>query len=200
MTETIFLFINESIDAGGYPIVFILTLIDSTVFPLPNEAFMPFIGALIASGRFSFWWILFISILGAVLGSLTSYFLGYYGADPFLKKFGKYLRIKQENLEKTHQFFEKYGERIILISRFIPVVRQFISLPAGAAKMNLVKFCFYTAIGSGIWNATILALGYFVGANSEKFKIYTSWIDKILLLSVILAAGFFLLKKKNIKK
>lgn len=198
-TETIFEIINNFLSTGGYSAVFILTLIDSTVLPLPNEAFMPFVGALIESGRFSFWWILLLSSIGAVLGSLTSYALGYYGAEPFVKKFGKYIRIKQSDLDKTHAFFIKYGQRVILVSRFIPVIRQFSSLPAGAAKMNISKFCLYTAIGSTLWNGMILGFGYFVGANSEAFAMYTSWLDRIIIVGFVIGIGF-LFWKKNKKK
>jgi membrane protein DedA with SNARE-associated domain len=135
-----------------------------------------------------------------VLGSLTSYAIGYYGAEPFVKKFGKYLRIKQQDIEKTHTIFEKYGDRIILISRFIPVVRQFSSIPAGAAKMNIKKFVVYTAIGSTLWNSAILGLGYTVGINSEKFETYSGFIDITILLLVLFFVLFIIWKKKYNKK
>ncbi len=199
LTEYLFQYITYFISLGGYTAVFVLTLLDSTVLPLPNETFMPFVGALIEAGRFSFWNIVVLSSIGAVLGSLTSYALGYYGAAPFVKKFGKYFRIKQEDLEKTHAFFAKYGERVILISRFIPVVRQFSSIPAGAAKMNVWKFCLYTAVGSTLWNILILGLGYFVGANSKTFAMYTSWIDKIIIVGFVIGIGFLFWKKRNKK-
>lgn len=199
ITEALFATISAFLSTGGYVAVFVLTFFDSTVLPLPNETFMPFVGGLIESGRFSFWGVLFLGSSGAVLGSLTSYAIGYYGAEPFVKKFGKYIRLKQNDLNKTHEFFMKYGERVILISRFIPVVRQFSSIPAGAAKMNIWKFCLYTAVGSTLWNGLILALGYFVGANSEVLKNYTSWLDKIILLIFIMAI-VILFWKKRMKK
>lgn len=199
ITETLFATITSFLSTGGYLAVFILTLIDSTALPLPNETFMPFVGALIASGRFSFWLVLLLSIIGAVFGALTSYAIGYYGAEPFVKKFGKYVRLKQNDLDKTHAFFMKYGQRVILISRFVPVIRQFSSIPAGAAKMNVWKFCLYTAVGSALWNGLILAFGYFVGANSAVFKNYTSWLDKIVLLVFVIGVGFLFWKKRKKK-
>lgn len=199
LTEYVFQYITHFISVGGYPAVFVLTFLDSTVLPLPNETFMPFVGALIASGRFSFWLVLLLSIVGAVLGALTSYAIGYYGAEPFVKKFGKYVRLKQSDLDKTHAFFMKYGQRVILISRFVPVVRQFSSIPAGAAKMNVWKFCLYTAVGSALWNGMILGFGYFVGANSETFKQYTSSIDKIILFGFVVGVLFLFWKKRKKK-
>ncbi len=200
MIEKLFSLLTSVISVGGYPGLMLLTFLDSTVLPLPNETFMPFVGALIAEGRFTFLNVLIISTVGAVLGSLTSYAIGYYGAEPFVKKFGKYLRIKQQDIEKTHTIFEKYGDRIILISRFIPVVRQFSSLPAGAAKMNIKKFVLYTAIGSTLWNSAILGLGYTVGINSEKFETYSGFIDIVILLLVLFFVLFVIWKKKYNKK
>lgn len=200
MIEQLLSLITKIISIGGYSGLFVLTFFDSTVLPLPNETFMPFVGALIAEGRFTFFNVLIISTVGAVLGSLTSYAIGYYGAEPFIKKFGKYLRIKQEDIEKTHKVFEKYGDRIILLSRFIPVVRQFSSIPAGAAKMNIKKFVLYTAVGSTLWNTGILLLGYFVGLNSQKFETYSGFIDIVILLVVLLFALFLLWRKKYNKK
>lgn len=200
MIEKIFSLLTSVISVGGYPGLMLLTFLDSTVLPLPNETFMPFVGALIAEGRFTFVNVLIISIVGAVLGSLTSYAIGYYGAEPFVKKFGKYLRIKQEDIEKTHKIFEKYGDRIILLSRFIPVVRQFSSIPAGAAKMNIKKFILYTAIGSTLWNSAILALGYTVGINSEKFKTYSRFIDITILVLVVFFVLLLVWQKKHNKK
>ena len=198
--QTLLSYITDLLSKGGYPVLQLLTFLDSTVLPLPNETFMPFAGYLISTGRFTFMGVLVISIIGAVLGSLTSYAIGYYGADPFVKKFGKYLRISEADLQKTHAFFEKYGERIILVSRFIPVIRQFSSIPAGAAKMNIKKFIVYTAVGSTLWNSAILYLGYIVGVNSERFESYTSMLDKAILALVLILIAFFIYKKKKSKR
>lgn len=199
MIEQLLSLVTEVISIGGYPGLLLLTFIDSTVVPLPNETFMPFAGYLISTGRFTFVGVLVVSIIGAVFGSLTSYALGYYGAAPFVKKFGKYFRISQHDLDKTQTFFQKYGDRVILVSRFIPVVRQFSSIPAGAAKMNLKKFVLYTAVGSTLWNSGILFLGYIVGVNSERFESYTSMLDKAIVALVLILIAIFIYKKKKRK-
>jgi len=197
MLEKLLSLVTQVISLGGYPGLLLLTFLDSTVLPLPNETFMPFAGYLISTGRFTFVGVLLISIIGAILGSLTSYAIGYYGAEPFVKKFGRYLRISQADLQKTHDFFTKYGDRVILISRFIPVVRQFSSIPAGAAKMNIKKFIIYTAVGSTLWNSGILFLGYIVGLNSDKFESYTSILDKAIVALILFIIAFFIYKKKR---
>lgn len=195
LTASLVPLIINFISAGGYPALLLLTFLDSTVLPVPNEAIMPFAGFLIFSGRFSFTAVIAVSIVGAILGALTSYAIGYAGAGPFVRRFGKYARVRQEDLDKTHAFFAKYGECVILISRFIPVVRQFISIPAGAAKMNVGKFILYTAIGSTMWNSLILTFGYLFGEHWTVVQNYTSWIDKGILAAFFIAAGWYLYRR-----
>lgn len=190
-------FISNLLTIGGYPVFFLLTFFDSTVLPLPNETFMPFVGALIQNNTFTWTTVLILSSIGATLGSLTSYAIGFYGAETFTKKYGKYVRLKLEDLEKTHAFFAKYGEHVILISRFIPLVRQFISIPAGAAKMKVWKFCLYTLIGSTLWNIIILSAGYGAGTYSSLLAQYLPYIEKILLLGGIFVLCYWIYKKKR---
>lgn len=197
LTGNLVIVITNFISSGGYPALLVLTFLDSTVLPVPNEAILPFAGFLIYSGRFDFLSILVLSCIGGVLGALTSYTIGYYGAEAFTLRFGKYVRLSMADLQKTHAFFAKYGERIILISRFIPVVRQFISIPAGAAKMSLRKFCLYTFIGSAFWNAAMLGIGYSLGANWSVVGEYSKYIDVLILVILIgLIVTWFLKKKK----
>lgn len=189
--------IISALEAGGYVVFFILTFFDSTVLPLPNETFMPFVGALIQQGTFNWTIVLVLSTLGAIGGSLTSYTIGYYGAEPFVRRYGKYLRISMNDIEKTHRFFERYGERTVLICRFVPVVRQFSSLPAGAAKMHIGKFCLYTGLGSLAWNTLILYAGYGVGKYHTVLAIFLPYIEKLLLGVVVGVLIHWLYKKIN---
>ena len=190
-------FVTNALETGGYPIFFLLAFFDSTVIPLPNETFMPFVGALIERGVFNWATVLILSTVGAVGGSLTSYAIGYYGTEPFVKRYGKYLRISMQDVEKTRLFFEKHGDITILISRFIPVVRQFSSLPAGAAKMHIGKFCLYTGVGSLVWNTLILYAGYGVGKYHTVLAIFLPYIEKLLIVGVVGALIYWLYKKIN---
>lgn len=199
ITETILTFITNFIAAGGYPALFLLTVLDSTVLLIPSEAVMPFAGALIASGEFNLLGVAIAAIVGSIIGSLTSYAIGYYGAEPLVEKYGHWVGIKKEDLLKTYVVFEKYGDRIILASRFIPVVRHFISIPAGAAKMKLWKFIFYTLLGSSVWNGILLFLGYSLGAHSEKLKHYSAIFDKVALGFLLLFFAYLWYSKKRKK-
>lgn len=200
LTEQLITIITNLISTGGYPALFILTILDSMVLPVPNEAIMPFAGFLISSGRFSFFGVISVSTIGGLLGALTSYAIGYYGAEAFVRRFGKYARLNLEDLNKTHNFFTKYGEKIILISRFIPLVRQFISIPAGAGKMNLTKFCLYTAIGSALWNSAITGFGYMLGKNWTNLKQYTYYFDIVMSGLAILFMIYVIYKIRKSKK
>lgn len=197
IVEPVITLISSALEAGGYPVFFLLTFFDSTVLPLPNETFMPFVGGLIQNGIFSFSIVLILSSVGAVFGSLTSYAIGYYGTEPFVRRYGKYLRITMQDIEKTHMFFEKHGDITILISRFIPVVRQFSSLPAGAAKMNIWKFCLYTLIGSMLWNTLILSAGYGVGKYHTFIAQYMYIIEPIIFISSASLLFYFLYTTKK---
>ncbi len=195
LTEHLLPFITRIISVGGYPALLLFTFLDSTVLPVPNEAVMPFAGYLVFSGRFDFLTVIVVSIVGGVLGALTSYAIGYYGTEKFVARFGKYIGMTMNDVEKTKVFFQKYGDRTILISRFIPVVRQFSSLPAGAGKMNIWKFILYTAVGSTLWNSLMLYLGYQFGMNSDvlkEFSKYSGMLEKIIIIFIIaLAIGIF---------
>ncbi len=194
MIELLTSYILNALTFGGYTTFFLLTFLDSTIIPLPNETFMPFVGALIQRGEFTWYAILVLSSIGAILGSLTSYAIGYYGTEPFVKRYGKYFFITIKDIEKTHLFFKKHGEITILIARFIPVVRQFSSLPAGAAKMNIWKFCLYTGLGSLIWNTLILFAGY----STSKYALILSqsmpYIEKSMYIGAIIAISIWFIQ------
>ena len=200
MTEQLITTITNLISAGGYPALFVLTLLDSMVLPVPNEAIIPFAGFLVSAGRFSFFGVIVVSIIGGVFGALTSYAIGYYGAAAFIRRFGKYVRLNLDDLNKTQTFFTKYGEKIILVSRFIPLVRQFISIPAGAGKMKLTKFCLYTAIGSALWNSAMTALGYTLGKNWSGIKQYMRYFDMVIMIGAAAFVIYIVFKIKRGRK
>ena len=158
---------------------------------------MPFAGFLVSQGRFSFVLVLAVSAVGGLMGALTSYVIGYAGTAPFVRRFGAYVRVSMNDLERTHAVFARYGDRIVLISRFIPVVRQFVSIPAGAGKMPFGKFCLYTVVGSTLWNSVILGIGYALGEQWETFQRYGRWIDAALLVAVLCACVWWIYRKRK---
>ncbi|MDP2586284.1 MAG: DedA family protein [Candidatus Komeilibacteria bacterium] len=194
LTEFLAEHITNFINALGYPSVFLLMTAESMIFPIPSEAVMPFAGFLIASGDFTFLGVIFFSTLGSLVGSLLSYWIGQYGGRALIAKWGKYFLLNEADLNKTENFFKQKGELTIFVSRFIPIVRHLISLPAGLAKMNLLKFCVYTVIGAGLWNTFLAAAGFYLKNNWDSVIKYTEVIDLLMLGLLILAALYFVKK------
>jgi membrane protein DedA with SNARE-associated domain len=188
-------YIVQFIDFSGYLGVFILMVMESMIFPVPSEAVMPFAGFLWADGKMSLIWIIFFSTLGSFIGSTISYYIGLYGGRPFVDRFGKYFLLNQEHLEKTEKFFQKYGNKTVFISRFIPIVRHLISLPAGFAKMNFSHFILYTVIGAGMWNTILAVAGYYLGKRWTMIKEYTIYFDYIVLALIVAFVGYFIYKR-----
>jgi membrane protein DedA with SNARE-associated domain len=179
---------------ASYPGVFLLMVLESMVFPVPSEAVMPFAGFLIASGKFTFTGVIFAATLGSIVGSLASYAMGYYGGKPFIKRFGKYLLLDSHDLEITERFFAKRGDLTIFISRFIPVIRHLISIPAGLGKMNLGKFIFYTILGAGLWNGFLTYVGYKLKTNWTEVMKYSHTIDIVVVAVLGLAFLYYAYK------
>lgn len=194
------------IAATSYPGVFLLMVLESMVFPIPSEAVMPFAGFLIVTGQFTFTGVIIASTLGSIVGSLASYAMGYYGGKPFIEKFGKFLLLDTHDLEITERFFAKHGELTIFVSRFIPVIRHLISIPAGLGKMNLLKFSVYTILGAGLWNAFLTYVGFKLKSNWTEVMKYSHTIDIVVVAVLGLAFLYYAYKvyinltKKNIAR
>ena len=178
----------KTIEFLGYPGITLLMILESMVVPLPSELVMPFAGFLAEKGKMNLWLIIFFSSLGSLLGSLISYYLGYYGGKRFVLKFGKYLLLNVTDLEKTERWFQKRGDKTIFFSRFIPVDRHLISIPAGIGKMNLKKFCLYTIAGATLWNSFLAYCGYALGENWNKIRYYSEYFSATITI-ILLFAG-----------
>ena len=201
IVEKLVEYIVLGMSIGGYFGLFILMALESMIAPVPSEVVMPFAGYLVLQGRFDFWAAVFVSGLGSVFGSILSYYIGAYLGRPFILKFGKYLLLEEEHLQWTEKWFKKQGEKTIFISRFVPVVRHLISIPAGIAKMSLKKFVVYTFIGAAIWNFILLYAGFKLGEHWGKIHQYSRELDIILVVAVVLFLVYFIWKhhKKNAK-
>lgn len=199
ITELIISYSTKIIEATGYLGVTILMIFESMIAPVPSEAVMPFAGFLIYEGKFSWLGVGLASTLGSVIGSLTSYYIGLYGGKPLVEKFGKYLFLDKHHLELTEKFFAKYGDGAVFFSRFIPVVRHLISVPAGIGEMNIGKFLLYTTIGAGIWNMILTYVGFILKENWNTVKQYTKYGDIFIVLLIVVGLGFFIYKSINKK-
>lgn len=198
------LFCISAISSMGYLGVGFLMILESMIFPIPSELVMPFAGFLIAEGKMTFFWVILSSIIGSLIGSFLSYYIGLKGGKKFLIKYGKYFLLNKEHLIKTEKWFSKKGELTIFIGRLVPVVRHFISIPAGFGKMNLKKFTLYTVLGAGMWNFFLTYIGFILGNNWDKIKHYSDYFSWGILIILVVALIYVIIKAlrkiKNPKK
>jgi membrane protein DedA with SNARE-associated domain len=188
------------ISTSGYLGIAGLMGLESACIPIPSEVIMPFAGYLVTTGRFSFLWVVILGAFGNLVGSIVAYAAGFYGGRPFIKRYGKYVLIKEEELDKADKFFNKYGSLSVFFSRLLPIARTFISLPAGIAKMPFWKFSFYTFIGSFFWSALLAYLGVFLGSRWQALEVYFKKFDWLIGAVLVIGIIYFVYKKINKKK
>jgi membrane protein DedA with SNARE-associated domain len=158
--------ITDTIFALGYPGIAVLMALESSFFPFPSEVVLPPAGYLAAQGRMNAWLALVAGIVGSLVGGLFNYAVAVWLGRPLLHRYGKYLLIKEATLDRAEAFFRRHGEISTFVGRLIPVIRQYISLPAGLARMDLRRFALYTALGAGIWCAILTWVGWYVGLQA----------------------------------
>ncbi len=191
------LIINVISTTGYFGVTFLMAL-ESACLPIPSEIVMPFSGYLVTVGRFNFWAVVFGGTMGNLIGSLAIYYVGLWGGRPFVNKYKRYILIGENDLLRAEKWFEKYGSPAIFFSRLMPVVRTFISLPAGVARMDVTKFIAYTFFGSLPWNFGLTYLGLVLGENWESLEMYFKRLDLLILMLVVLGAAWWL--KQHLKK
>ena len=200
--EILFLgIITQVYGAIGWPGVVFLMAVESAAIPFPSELIMPLAGWLLIQAKGgSVWWVLlagFYGGLGNLLGSWVAYWVSMKGGRPLLLKYGKYVLMSKDEVDKAETWFNKYGEWAVFIGRLLPVVRTFISIPAGLARMNLWRFSLYTFAGSFIWSLGLAYGGFLLGENWEDLRAVMRPFDIPILL--ILAAGAIWLLVHRIK-
>jgi membrane protein DedA with SNARE-associated domain len=188
--------IQHAYNLMQWPGVVALMAIESACIPLPSEIIMPLAGwILIKNQPLPISFNLIAGILGAVgctIGSLGAYWVGAKGGRPFLNKYGKFVLITSHDLGRADQWFQKNGDWAIFITRLMPVIRSFISLPAGIAKMRMGKFLIYTFAGSFIWCTALSFGGYLLGQNWEKIRTVMRPFDPVVIAIVVILIGFYL--------
>lgn len=177
---------------GYFGAAFLMAL-ESMIFPIPSEAVMPFVGFLVADGKWSIEMAILSTSLGSLIGSLISYSMGHFGGKPFVLTFGKYLLLNTHDLERAENFFNRRGGTLTLfISRFIPVIRHLISIPAGVGKMPVLPFVAATVIGSTMWNSFLLVCGMYLRERWGIIQNYTHQIDIVVVAVMAVAAVMFI--------
>ena len=175
-------------------------LLESANVPIPSEFIMPFAGALVAMGRFNFWIVVVVGALGNLVGSLVSYAIGYYGGRPLAERYGRYVFVSHHDLDRGEHWFRKHGNVVAFFSRMIPVVRTFISLPAGISEVPLLKFSLYTFLGSFIWSALLAYAGLQLGSHWDTVGAYLKKFDFIVVAAVVIAVGWWVYRHFMQKK
>jgi len=195
-------YITAFIQHTWYITIFLWMMMESMILPIPSEAIMPFAGFLVAMKHFSLSGVIIVSTLWSIVWSLVSYAIWYYGGKPFVRKFWKYFLLDQEELESTEKFFKKRWHLTIFFSRFIPVVRHLISLPAGMGKMNLTQFIIYTVIGAGLRNTFLTLIGKKLKEHRALVMQYSHTVDMVVLIILIWIIVRFVYRqiRKKIKK
>ena len=181
----------DTIGVLGYPGIFILMAMESSVIPIPSEVVMPPAGYLAQQGQMNVWGAILCGTVGSLVGAYANYFAAHYLGRPLLLKYGKYVWITEEKFAKVETFFHRHGEISTFIGRLLPVIRHLISLPAGLAGMNHLKFSLYTLLGAGIWVTILTWIGYFIGQNQELIMKYSHQaLLGVVVFSIILIAVY----------
>jgi len=192
-------FLNSLYGAVGYVGVMLAMTIESAMIPLPSELILPYAGFLISDpsqvepltrGAWNYWIVVIVATIGNTIGSVIGYAIGAWGGRPFLERYGRYLLIRPHEIELADRFFARYGAATAFFSRLLPIVRTFISFPAGVARMPLGKFIFYSAAGALPWSMLLVFAGERLGANWVEIRHALAPFD--LLIAVVFVAAVML--------
>jgi len=182
------------ISASGLTGIALLMAIESACIPLPSEIIMPFSGYLASTGRFSLILVATAGALGCNLGSSVAYFVGYRGGRPIIERWGGYILMSHQDLDQAERFFARFGSLAVFIARLLPVVRTFIALPAGIARMPQLKFQIYTFLGSWPWCFALAWIGYRLGQAWEsdpRLRAVMHRLDLLVVLAFVLALAWY---------
>lgn len=182
----------------GYVAIFCAMLLESACIPLPSEVIMPFGGFLAAVGHFNFWGVVLAGTAGNVAGSLVAYYVGRFGGRRLLLRYGSYIRLNSRHLDKAEQWFQGRGEISVLIGRVLPIVRTFISLPAGMGKMRVSRFVIYSAMGSLPWVYVLTWAGSDLGHNWRHVAHFANFLSILVVVALLFYLFSFLRRRKRL--
>jgi membrane protein DedA with SNARE-associated domain len=198
--EIVIPFLNSLYGSVGYLGVMVAMAIESAMIPLPSELILPYAGFLVSDlsqlepltgSPWNYWIVVVVATIGNTLGSLVAYVIGAYGGRPFLERYGKYLLIRPHEIELADRFFASHGAATVFIGRLLPVVRTFISFPAGVARMPIGRFIVYSTAGALPWSMLLVYAGTVLGANWVDIRHALQPFDLAIALAVVLAVLLF---------
>lgn len=194
VTEPIVNFATDVVGKLGLWGIFILMVPESALIPIPSEATMLLAGFNVSEGKYPFIAAVLVACVANVIGSWIAYAIGYYGRMDVIEKHGKKLHISPHHLELTDDWFQRHGAATVFWARMLPIVRTFISLPAGVARMPFWKFTTYTFLGCVPWMLMLTTIGYYAGENWEKWKDKLHYVDYAVALIILAAIAYFVIK------
>ena len=197
MMQAVVDWILETVGTIGYPGIFLLMLLESSFFPFPSEVVMIPAGYLAFQGQMNIYGAVAAGIAGSLAGALVNYALAVSFGRIVLLRFGKYVLMGPDTLAKIERYFAAHGEISTFNGRLVPGVRQYISLPAGLARMHIGRFALFTSLGAGIWVAILTALGYFMGAQEALIRQNLRWITLAALAFVALSTFTYVMYRRR---
>ena len=192
LLETGVRLLTEALAATGYPGIVVAMALESACIPLPSEIIMPFAGFLAAQGRFSLWGAALAGAAGCALGSAAAYWVGARGGRTALLRYGRWVLITPAEVERADRFFARYGSAATFLARLLPVIRTFISLPAGVARMPFWPFLFYAFAGSLPWSYALAWAGFVLGEHWEQVTDLLRPLEGVILVGLVGLTGWFL--------
>jgi membrane protein DedA with SNARE-associated domain len=185
--------VQDTVAAHGLTAVFVLMMLEAACIPIPSEVTMIYAGYLVSQHTLVFWQAVAAGVAGELVGSLIAWTVGAYGVDAYLLRSAR----SRHHLELAHRWFDRYGTPAVFFSRLLPVLRTFISLPAGIARMPLARFIPLTVLGSLIWCTGLVFVGYEAGANWQHYQNQFHYLDYVVALAVVGVVGFWLLRRRR---
>jgi membrane protein DedA with SNARE-associated domain len=184
-------FVTSTFASLGYLAPLVLMALESCNIPIPSEVILPLSGFLVGQGKFAFWPAVLAGTIGGTLGSMVSYWIGALGGRPLMLRYGRYVLISEADAAKADLFFAKYGEATAFFSRLLPVIRTFISLPAGITRMNFAKFVVFTFAGSLLWSIVLVYVGQLLGQNWIEVRDFLQRFDYLVVALVLVAVALY---------
>lgn len=194
--------VTDVVESLGYVGLFLMIALENVFPPIPSEVVLPLAGFLTGQGRMWFPGAVLAATAGSLAGALILYYAGYYFGEErvrwLVRRYGKWAMLSEADIDKADDWFDRHDREAVLIGRVFPIVRSLISIPAGIRRMPLGKFLFYTAIGSAVWNTTLIGIGWILGDNWEEVEQYVGYLQYLVILGVLAAVvGFIYLKLKQ---
>jgi membrane protein DedA with SNARE-associated domain len=196
----IIVWVTNVIEAFGYPGVAILIALESVILPIPSEVILPLVGFMAGQGRFQLAAVIVAATIGSVVGALILYALGARLGEARVRslvvRYGRFVGVSGRDLDRSEDWFDHHGAAAILVGRLVPVIRSFVSVPAGLRRMPVLRFTIYTTIGSAIWNGVLIFLGWILGDRWQQVGQYSSYFEYAVIAALVIGVAVFIWKRR----